>query len=270
MKYTSIMPESCFYRKRRKQQEYESSRMSNPAYEATNEEMNTLDEVPATRTSLNNNGVPAACEEDHYMDVADDERYNEPTADIDNEYNKIHFKSTPKPVDENYGHINQTNNTEHQDYDHIKGMKVTDFTPYSNGYVQGSQYTMNGTINKKATDHNITKENSNDVSMTYDHLGQTDKSPTQATDDQDSNYSHIFSTSNRPAGKEQLNNDCMMLKNDKISFETNDEASSMNHEYFILEPSGERPDDQRLNKENDGEEKNDHQYFVLEPQSPES
>ena len=267
--YTSIMTES-FYRKSRKKQEYKSSRMSNPAYEAKNEEMNTHDEVPATRTSLNSNGVPAAGDEGHYMDVADDERYNEPTSEIDNEYNKIQFKSTPIPVDENYGHINQTNNTEHLDYDHIKGIKVTEFTPYSNGYAQGIQYTVNGTINKKATDHDIIKENSDDVSMTYDHLGQTDKRQTQVTDDQDANYSQIFPRSNRLAGKEQLNNDCMMLKNDKSSVETNDEASNMNHEYFILEPNGERPDDQRFDKEDDGEAINDHQYFVLEPQSPES
>ena len=104
--------------------------------------------------------------------------------------------------------------------------------------------------------------------MKSNHLVQEAKSQIQVTRNQDASFSQFLPKSNRPTVNEQPNNDRIMLKNDKSSVEANCE-SSMDHEYFILEPNAESQNCQMLDKEKENIEKYDHQYFVLEPQGTE-
>ena len=232
-----------YCKKMRKKPTYDGTRISNSAYDITTAEKNTLSEDPTTIARQNDGQATASAEADHYMDVADDEYNNS----VNNEYNKIQFKSTPIPIDENYSHITQSNSIGNQEYDHIKGKKVIESKPYANDY--GLQFTENDAFNKMKGDHDVVQQNS-DIAMAYDHLGHTDKQQTQETDDQDADYSHISPKSNRPD-------------------EANDETCR-DHEYFILEPTAESQNGEMVDKGGESKEKYNHQYFVLEPQGRES
>ena len=257
-----------FYRKMRKKKEYDGTTISNPAYSDTTDENNLSSATPRKRTASYDNELPDATEAGHYIDLPDNDQYNELKGDIDDEYNKINFKGNSIPFDENYGHINQRGCTENEDYDHIKGMAEVNSHTYSNVNQQGKKFqeTAEICIGENA-DHGSAKQTSEDSSNTYDHLCQPDESRAQINDDQNTNYSHFTSKLNGNVGKEKQNQNYTASDNVSSSVKTHDEDNEMGHEYFVLEPN---VDSQRLSRENDVGDLNGHPYFILEPEISES
>ena len=255
---------SSVFRRIRMKQEYDGTTISNPAYSDTTDEKNIFCAAPRERTNSVDSGLPDATEAGHYVDVQDNDQYNELECDIDDEYNKINFKGTSIPFDENYGHINQRSCPGNEDYDHIKGMTEINVQTYSNVQQQGKKIkeTDEICIGENA-DYGSTKQTSEDSSNTYDHLGQPDDSRTPMTDDQGTNYSHFTSTLNGTVGKEKPNHNYTASDNVSSSVKTKDDDNEMGHEYFVLEPN---VDSQILSRESDDGDINGHPYFILEPE----
>ena len=250
------------YRRCRKQQDYEGKQISNPAYLDTTDENKIFSGIPGEGMNTIDSCLHDT-EANHYNNIdTPDTEYNVLKCVIDDEYNRVDFKSNAIPFDENYGHINQNNNDdENEDYDHIKGMTLTNAQPYSNVCQQRKRPKETDEISTTVNVNPDSLNKDSDVSSaTYDHLGQTDIDRSAMTDDQDTNYAHVPSSVSGSAGKQSPN------YSNSNSAITHNEGKETDHDYFILEPNA---DNQRLRREDD-QGNVDHQYFVLEPESSES
>ena len=193
------MPLFLKHRRRRKQQleDYEGKRISNPTYlDTRNANNNGSSGIPNEGMDTSASGMPDITEANDYSNIElPDNEYNEMKCEIDDEYNRVNFTNSPIPFDDNYGHINATNNIVN-DYDHIKGMQLTDTQSYSKICQQRTlpkdADETNTTLNAHPNDRN---KSSDKCSATYDHLGQTNEYG-KPNDDQDNEYSHIHSGSN--------------------------------------------------------------------------
>ena len=191
------------YRKCRKQQDYEGKQISNPPYLDTTDENNIFSGLPGEGMNTIDSCLRDT-EANHFNNIdTPDTEYNVLKCEIDDEYNRVDFKSNAIPFDENYGHINQNDNDdENEDYDHIKGMTLTNAQPYSNVCQQRKRSTETDEISTTMNVNPDSLNNDSDISSpTYDHLGQTNNDQTTIADDQDENYSHVSSSLNGPAGK---------------------------------------------------------------------